>query len=50
MYKLINDYKGILSCVLRDDGTSIPFNPDNTSYQEYLKWVEEGNTAEPADE
>ena len=21
----------------------------NTDYQEYLKWVEEGNTADPAD-
>lgn len=29
---------------------SIPFNPDNTDYQAYLKWVEEGNTPLPADE
>jgi len=27
----------------------IPFAPDNTDYQEYLKWVDEGNTAEAAD-
>tara|TARA_B100001093_G_scaffold508165_1_gene569844 strand:+ start:1293 stop:1499 length:207 start_codon:yes stop_codon:yes gene_type:complete len=27
----------------------IPFNKDNTHYQEYLSWVAEGNTAEPAD-
>jgi hypothetical protein len=27
----------------------IPLNPDNTDYQEYLKWVDEGNTAEAAD-
>ncbi len=27
----------------------IPFNKDNRDYQEYLSWVDEGNTAEPAD-
>jgi hypothetical protein len=27
----------------------IPFDPDNTDYQEYLKWVSEGNTPEPAE-
>jgi hypothetical protein len=26
-----------------------PFDPDNTDYQEYLKWVDEGNTPEAAD-
>ena len=28
----------------------IPFNEDNTDYQEYLKWVAEGNTAEESEE
>lgn len=25
----------------------IPFDPDNTDYQTYLAWVEDGNVAEP---
>lgn len=32
------------------DHTHIPFDPDNTDYQQYLKWLEEGNTPLPADE
>ena len=32
------------------DGASIPFDEGNRDYQEYLKWVEAGNTPEPADE
>ena len=31
------------------DETFIPFVPDNSDYQQYLKWVAEGNTPEPAD-
>ena len=31
------------------DGASIPFDPDNTDYQAYLKWVSEGNTPLPAE-
>jgi hypothetical protein len=30
--------------ILRDeDGAFIPLNPDNTDYQEYLAWLDEGN-------
>ena len=36
--------------VIKDGIFSIPFDPANTDYQEYLEWVEAGNTPEPADE
>ncbi len=32
------------------DRAFIPFNPDNTDYKAYLKWLAEGNTPLPADE
>ena len=51
MYKLINNPLGAVNVVLRiEDRTSIPFDPANTDYQAYLKWVAEGNTPLPADE
>jgi len=31
------------------DGAQIPLHPNNTDYQEYLHWVAQGNTPEPAD-
>jgi hypothetical protein len=36
--------------VIKDGSIFIPFSPDNTEYQQYLKWLAEGNTPEPADE
>jgi hypothetical protein len=35
--------------ILRSDGWIIPFDPANTEYQAYLKWVEAGNQPLPAD-
>ena len=46
----VNIVYGEPNAVIRSDGTWIPFNPDNTDYQQYLKWVAEGNTPLPADE
>ena len=31
------------------DNSFIPFDPDNTDYQQYLAWLEAGNTPEAAE-
>jgi hypothetical protein len=53
MYKQLKTLEGQLSTsmILRvEDKAYIPFDTDNTDYQAYLEWLEEGNTPEPADE
>ena len=52
MYKLIkNPITGQVNMVQRQsDNAFIPFDPDNTDYQAYLRWLEEGNTPTPAEE
>ena len=51
MYKLIKDFltKQESSVLRLNDNASIPFDTANTDYQAYLKWLDEGNTPEPAD-
>ena len=56
IYKLVKDISGTVSTVKKQTGTSehfkvlqIPFSEGNRHYQEYKKWVAEGNTAEEAD-
>ncbi len=49
-YKL-HTYMGASVSVIRlSDSCSIPFDPANTDYQQYLKWLEEGNQPLPAEE
>lgn len=57
MYKKIAhyDYKGdryeLTDSIFRvSDSAQIPFDNNNVDYQEYLKWLEEGNEPLPADE
>jgi hypothetical protein len=50
LYKTIAGQDGAVT--VNEDGsmTSFLFDPANTDYQAYLKWLEEGNEPVPADE
>jgi hypothetical protein len=52
MYQLLpNTVFGAARSVKRlSDNAFIPFDPANTDYQQYLKWLEEGNQPLPAEE
>ena len=50
MYKLLQTRLGGQFVIRIADNQCIPFDPANTDYQEYLKWLEEGGVPEPADE
>ena len=50
MYKLFKNCFNETNSVIRlSDNACIPFDPDNTDYQVYLKWISEGNTPEAAE-
>ena len=46
-YKLTENDQTVF-CI--DKSLYIPFNDSNSDYQDYLKWLSEGNTPLPADE
>ena len=54
MYKLYNGILNGMDYIVKtnDDGstTSFTYSEENKDYQEYLKWLEAGNTPLPADE
>ena len=50
MYKLFTAISGQQFVINTETNCCIPFDSDNTDYQAYLKWVEEGNTPLPAEE
>ena len=51
MYKLFTNNQDNVTVVMRVvDKMFIPFDPQNSDYQQYLAWIEAGNTPEPAEE
>jgi len=52
VYKLQNNPQtGKLETIKRlSDGAFIPFDEANRDYRDYLAWVAEGNTPDPAEE
>ena len=51
MYRKTKPLYGVETCIKRlADNAFIPFDPDNTDYQAYLKFLEEGGQPLPADD
>jgi hypothetical protein len=52
MYQLTKPIFGtaVASVVNQENNTLIPFDPANTDYAEYLRWLALGNTPLPAEE
>ena len=51
MYKLFNNVQNTeaVGVIRLSDNASIPFDPDNTDFLEYQKWLAAGNTPIPAE-
>jgi hypothetical protein len=50
-YKLQkNRFGEVVAVTIIGQNISIPFDPQNSDYIAYLKWIEEGNVPTPADE
>lgn len=49
MYQLVEMFGQVRSVKRIADNTFIPFDPANTDYQVYLRWLAEGNEPLPAD-
>ena len=49
-YKVQKEFNKVTGILRLDDSLFIPQDIKNRHYQEYLVWLEEGNTPEPADE
>ena len=50
MYKLLKDKDGVVRSVFKVEFGVIPFDPDNTDYQAFLKYQAEGGKVYGADE
>ena len=51
LYKKTKDRSGAIQDMIQrtTDKAFIPFDNGNTDYQDYKKWLDEGNTPEAAD-
>jgi hypothetical protein len=49
MYKIVNLYGKPAVIIRLSDNVGIPFDPANTDFVEYQKWLELGNEPLPAE-